>query len=88
MFVLNGELAQLDRDASLASPLLIISQHPGLLTSTHDNVIKLLEFPIPPLSSSVPLLCHKKSGLRLFLLYFSNLVKWISPKLLTVFLTT
>ena len=44
--------------------------------------IKLLECPIPapPLS--------QKSGSLLFLLYFSNLVKWISPKLQTVFLTT
>ena len=52
----------------------------GLLT------IKLLECPIPALSSSS--VCHKKSGSLLFLLYFSNLVKWISPKLQTVFLTT
>ena len=49
--------------------------------------IKLLECPIP-LSSSSSVLCHKKSGSLLFLQYFSNLVKWISPKLQTVFLTT
>ena len=30
---------------------------------------------------------HKKSG-PLFSLYFSNMVNWISPRLLTVFLTT
>ena len=42
-----------------------------------------------PYSSSV-LRCplSQKSGSLLFLLYFSNMVKWISPKLLTVFLTT
>ena len=45
-----------------------------------------------PYSCTSVLLCpplrHKKSGSLLFLLYFSNLVKWISPKLQTVFLTT
>ena len=41
-----------------------------------------------PYSSSVCPLRHKKSRSFLLLLYFSNMVKWISPKLLTVFLTT
>ena len=38
----------------------------------------------PPLS----VLCHKKYSSPLISLYFSNMVKWICPKLLTVFLTT
>ena len=37
-------------------------------------------------SSSSPPLCHKKSGSIFLFLYISNMVNWISPKLLTVFL--
>ena len=48
----------------------------------HSTNINLLECPIPAPPR------HKKYGSLLFLLYFSNMVKWISPNLLTVFLTT
>ena len=43
--------------------------------------IQLLENPIP-------ISCHEKSGSLLLLLYFPNMVNWISSKLLGVFLTT
>ena len=50
--------------------------------------IKLLECPITPPPPPLSVLCHKKSGSHLLSLYFSNMVKWISPKVLRVFLTT
>ena len=59
-----------------------------MVTKSDDDFFNLLECPIPLSSVLCPPLRHKKSGSLLFLLYFSNLVKWISPKLQTVFLTT
>ena len=47
--------------------------------------IQLQEFAIPTLLSPARV---QKSGSLLLFLYFSNMVNWISPKLLTVFLTT
>ena len=45
-------------------------------------IIKLLE-------SAIPLLCHTESESLLLQLYFSNMVNWISPKVLNKkYLTT
>ena len=43
--------------------------------------INPVQWTISPLSSP----CHKKSGSLLFLLYFSNMVKWISDHLTSIF---
>ena len=48
----------------------------------------LVGLPTPRLRNSSCCLCHKKYGTLLVLLYFSNIVKWVASKLLTVILTT
>ena len=52
-------------------------------TGDESNDIQLLEYTIPPR----PLPLSQRSRLNLLLLYFLNIVHWISPKFLTVFLT-